>query len=193
MITNELLKIERIKPTDVVGIMLSGGMDSALLLYMLANKLNNIITPFTVAKSDGAKYYVNNIVNWVNRKLNKSINEPIILENPSVHHSQIINFSLNIIENKYDVLYFAGNSYPVNVLPNGPNRTRRTNPKHIQPFFDLYKTDIVQAYVNYDIMDLILLTHTCTEMEFGRCNLCWQCRERKWAFEQLNLNDEGKL
>lgn len=193
MINTQLLKLECIKSTDLIGIMLSGGMDSALLLYILANNLNNEIIPFTVAKTDGAKHYVGSIVEWVNNKLNKKIKEPTIIENPLAHHSQIINSAINSIENKYDVLYFAGNSYPIDILPNGPNRTRRTNPRHIQPFFDLYKTDIIQAYVDYNIMDLVLLTHTCTELEFGRCNLCWQCKERQWAFMQLNLNDNGKL
>jgi hypothetical protein len=191
MITNELLKIERIKPTDMVGIMLSGGMDSALLLYLLAKNLTNQIIPFTVPKTDGAKHYVVPIVTWVNNKLNKNIPEPQLIGNPSVYHSQIINHSLKEIEEMYDVLYFAGNSYPENILPGGPNRTKRTNSKHLQPFFELYKTDILRGYITYDIMDLILLTHTCTELEYGRCNVCWQCKEREWAFKELDILDRG--
>lgn len=193
MITDELLKLESIKPDHTVGIMLSGGMDSALLLYLLASKLDNYIIPFTVAKTDGAKHYVNSIAEWVSTRLNKNIKEPTIIDNPATHHSQIINYALNLIENRYDILYFAGNSYPVDILPNGPARTRRTNKKHIQPFFDLYKTDILQAYIDYDIMELLLLTHTCTELEFGRCNLCWQCKERQWAFNKLDIVDIGVL
>lgn len=193
MISTELLQLKRITPTDTVGIMLSGGMDSALLLYLLAKYIDNTIIPFTVPKTDGAKYYVTPIVDWINNTLDKRIQQPILIGDPLIHHSQIINFALKMIEGQYDVLYFAGNTYPEDVLPNGPKRTRRKQINHIQPFFDCYKTDIVQAYVDYGILDLITLTHTCTEKEFGRCNICWQCRERQWAFNELQLTDIGTL
>lgn len=190
MISDELLQLHSIKSTDRIGIMLSGGMDSALLLYLLAKNVDNIV-PFTVPKTDGAKHYVGPIVDWVNQRLSKQIIQPKFIGNPSAYHENIINLALKLIENEYDILYFAGNSYPKDILPNGPNRFRRNNPKHCQPFFDLYKTDILQAYVEHDIMDLLELTHTCTELEFGRCNICWQCRERIWTFEQLNIIDTG--
>lgn len=192
MITDDVLLLNKIKPTDRLGIMLSGGMDSALLLYLLARNID-IIKTFTVPKTDGAKHYVEPIVDWINQKLNKQIEKPKFIGNPLVYHANIINVALKSIENEYDVLYFAGNLYPEHILPNGPNRVRRNHPKHRQPFFDYYKTDIVQAYVDYDIMDLLKLTHTCTECEFGRCNSCWQCRERIWAFDKLNIIDVGVL
>jgi hypothetical protein len=192
MISDDLLRLHSIKSTDRIGIMLSGGMDSALLLYLLAKNVDNIL-PFTVPKTDGAKHYVGPIIDWVNQRLNKQITQTKFIGNQSVYHEHIINLALKSIENEYDILYFAGNSYPKDILPNGPNRIRRNNPKHHQPFFDLYKTDVVQAYVEYDIMDLLKLTHTCTELEFGRCSNCWQCNERSWAFKKLNLTDIGTL
>jgi hypothetical protein len=190
MISEELLGLSKINSTDRVGIMLSGGMDSTLLLYLLAKNIDNIIT-FTIPKTDGAKHYVQPIIDWVNQKLDKQVKKPKFIGNPLIYHANIINVALKSIETDYDILYFAGNVYPDDILPGGPTRVRRNHPKHRQPFFDCYKTDIVQAYVRYDIMDLVELTHTCTEREFGRCNTCWQCRERIWAFSELQIEDKS--
>jgi len=188
-ITDDIIKNNKIVPEHVIGVMLSGGMDSALLLFLLAKNYTNPITAYTVPKNDGAADYVDGIIEWVNNKLNKSINPSILIGNPNLYHANIINMAIREIEGKYDYLYFAGNSYPKNTLPNGPSRVYRKDIRHIQPFFHNYKTDILQAYIDYDIMDLLWLTHTCTEKSVGRCNECWQCKERSWAFNLLNIND----
>lgn len=186
-ITRDLLGFH--SPDARIGIMLSGGMDSALLLYLIASTFQNKIVTFTVPKTDGAALYVNSIISWINNKTDKDIPYSKLIGDPLLQHDAIINNALDEIKNDYDVLYFAGNSYPVDILPNGPNRTRRYNPKHIQPFFNCYKTDIVKAYDEYNLMELLPLTHTCTEQLVGRCNRCWQCKERMWAFNEVGLID----
>lgn len=186
-ITKEMLGF--INPKSRIGIMLSGGMDSALLLYLLADTFSNEITPFTVPKTDGAALYVNGIIEWVNNKTNREIPNSKFIGDPNLYHGAIINNAIKEINKEYDFLYFAGNSYPEDVLPNGPKRVRRKDPRHFQPFFDCYKNEIVKAYVDFDIMDLIPLTHTCTEQAEGRCNVCWQCKERIWAFNEINIED----
>lgn len=191
MITEELLQLNTIQPTDRVGIMLSGGMDSALLLYMLATKLSNVIIPFTVPKTDGAEHYVIPIVEWVREKTYAHVDSPIIFGNPNLYHAQILGNALHRLlgHNLADWFYMAGNTYDRKELPGGPERIGYPNYKVISPFLDCYKTHILQAYLDYDLMELLPLTHTCTEQSVGRCNMCWQCRERQWAFKQLNLVD----
>jgi 7-cyano-7-deazaguanine synthase in queuosine biosynthesis len=171
-----------------IGMFLSGGMDSALLLYLLAQQSNKIKI-FTIPKYDGAEHYVGPIVTWINNKLGCNLPEPILIGNPKVNHKMQVNTGLIKVYNSCDVFYFAGNSYPEDILPNGPSRTERKNPKEQQPFFHLYKTDIVKMYVQYDLMELLSLTHTCTEQSIGRCNECWQCKERAWAFKECGLQD----
>lgn len=189
-ITEELLDLPTIHPNNTIGVLLSGGMDSALLLYLLAKYTPNSISCFTVKKHDGADMYVDGIVNWINQKLNKTIPFSLRVGNPNLHHEQIIVNALYLIKNECDIFYLAGNSYPEDILPGGPRRTRVVGNTIKQPFFDCYKTDIVRAYIDYDIMDLLPYTHTCTEQSIGRCHMCWQCRERNWAFEELNIIDK---
>ena len=61
-----------------IGVLLSGGMDSALLLYLLAKHFPNEIQPITVPKHDGAANYVKDIIDWVKKKTNRDINDVII-------------------------------------------------------------------------------------------------------------------
>lgn len=171
-----------------IGVFLSGGMDSALLLYLLAQRSDKIKI-FTIPKYDGAELYVGPIVFWINKRLGCNLPDPIIIGDPNANHELQVNTGLYKVYHTCDIFYFAGNSYPEDILPNGPNRTRRKNPKEKQPFFDLYKTDIVKMYVEHDLMDLLTLTHTCTEQSLGRCNNCWQCRERQWAFKECGIED----
>lgn len=190
-ITKSLLEIDTIKSTDKIGILLSGGMDSALLLYLLALYTSNELCCFTVKKHDGADLYVNGIVDWINRKLGKSVSYSFRVGNPNLYHEKIIVNALYLIRNECDVFYLAGNAYPPSILPSGPNRIRVNDVRVKQPLFDCYKTDILSSYVEHDIMDLLDYTHTCTEQSIGRCNICWQCRERQWAFNELQIEDKS--
>ena len=59
------------KPDNTYGILLSGGIDSAILLYLLIKENPNIqIQPFTIAKADGAYLYADPIIDHFNKKSN---------------------------------------------------------------------------------------------------------------------------
>jgi asparagine synthetase B (glutamine-hydrolysing) len=66
-------------PVDsTVALTLSGGMDTALLTYLVAlelletnrNPSDHIKWIFTIPKKDGAELYPDNIIRWINQKLN---------------------------------------------------------------------------------------------------------------------------
>jgi hypothetical protein len=184
------------------GILLSGGIDSAILLYLLVKinpKIN--IQPFTIPKKDGAAIYSLPIIKHFNKKFNLNIPHPILVGDISVHHRQMSRtavediFSKNII----DLLYNAVNKTPYGDLnedndPRAPKRDKTSpSPKIILPFVDMYKTEILQIMYDNNQEDLIDITHTCTDMSIGRCNICWQCQERIWAFKELGKIDTGVM
>jgi hypothetical protein len=174
-----------------IGVLLSGGMDSALMLYLVTKEAASCIQPFTVAKHDGASLYVQPIVNWISNRLHISINDPIIIGNPNLYHDRIIGDALTrvIRHNLADVFYVGDNIYPENELPGGPIRVKHPHHMVKYPLFHLTKIDIVQLYLKHNLLDLLSLTHTCTEQAIGRCTVCWQCRERAWAFKQCEMED----
>jgi tRNA(Ile)-lysidine synthase TilS/MesJ len=180
------------------GIMLSGGLDSAILLGLLILENKNInIQPFTIPKIDGAILYADPVVEFINCKFQTDIPETIKVGDPNVHHRAQSKTAVKEIFEKHqiDFLFIAINRNPeeLSSLPGAPLRdTRSDNPKIIFPFVDLLKTDIIKIAVENNLNDLFDITHSCTEQQIGRCNICWQCTERAWAFSNLLLTDSGK-
>lgn len=181
------------------GILLSGGIDSAILLYLLIKVNPNIqIQPFTIAKTDGAYLYADPIIAHFNKKFNLMIPQTIVVGDPTVYHRLQSTTAVREIFEKYpvDYLYIGLNQNPPELanLPGAPVRdTKSTNPQIILPFVDLYKHNILEFMYADNQEDLIDITHSCTEQSVGRCNQCWQCTERAWAFEKLNKIDTGTL
>jgi hypothetical protein len=181
------------------GILLSGGLDSSILLYLLI-KNNPIIKiqPFTIDKSDDAYLYADPIIEHFNNKFNLSIPKTIVVGDPTVHHREQNRTAVKEIFEKYpvDTLYIGINQNPpeLNLLPGAPKRAIRSpHPKIVFPFVDLYKHDILKFMYDDNQEDLINITHSCAGQKYGRCNICWQCTERDWAFKQLNKKDTGLL
>ena len=180
------------------GLMLSGGLDSAVLLYLIINQSPKIkIQPFTIPKSDGAMLYVNDIIDHFNKKFNLSIPYTIEVGDPTVHHTEQSKTAvIDIFKNhQIDTIFIAINQNPpeLNLLPGAPKRRRYSdNPKIVFPFVDLLKHHILDFVYEYNQEDLIDITHSCTEQTVGRCGLCWQCTERQWAFSKLGKTDTGQ-
>ena len=191
-----------IPPIDLdkkYGIMLSGGLDSAVLLYLLIQQEPKIqIQPFTIDKTDGAAKYANPIVKHFNKKFNLSIPETHYVGDPRAHHRVQSTTAVVDIFNNYpvDYLFIGINQNPpeLDYLPGAPQRDKKSNDlKIIFPFVNLYKTNIIDMMFKYNQQDLIYITHSCTEQSIGRCNRCWQCTERSWSFSKLGQEDNGLL
>lgn len=193
--------VVEIQQNKKYGIMLSGGLDSAMLLYLilLENKFCNI-QPFSIPKHDGSHRYVQGILEYFNTEFDIKLPDPIIVGNPDVHHSQQSRVAITELFLKYpvDYLFIGLNQNPPQPWgdPNWerPNRpTKSDDSRIILPFIELYKTHIVDLIFQYDQQYILNLTHTCTEQKVGRCGQCFQCNERSWAFEQLQQTDTGIL
>lgn len=179
------------------GILLSGGLDSAILLYLIIKhepKIN--IQPFTIPKKDGAILYANPLIEHFNKKFNLKIPFTITVGNPLIYHRlQSTSAVKDMFDNyKIDRLFIGINQNPPELehIKGAPLRDKKSNNFRILfPFIDSYKDNILQIMYDEGQEDLIDITHTCTEKDIGRCNVCWQCQERAWAFSKLNRLDTG--
>lgn len=187
---------------DQYGIMLSGGLDSAILLHLLLKENKNIkIQPYTIPKHDGSHLYVSNIIQYFNNLFDIKIPDTILVGDPDVYHAKQSQVAVQEILEKYkiDFLYFATNQNPTHSFDYSkypadgfPNRVKgSTHPKVLMPFINLYKDDILRILFENKQNQLIDLTHSCTEQKLGRCGNCFQCNERSWAFTQLQQIDTG--
>lgn len=181
------------------GILLSGGIDSAILMYLLIKSNPKIkLQSFTIPKTDGAANYADPVIDHFNKKFDLELPKTILVGNPRVNHRVQSTTAVRTIFFKYPVdhLFIGINRNPdeLNDLPGAPRRdTKSMHPKISFPFVDMTKDQILTIMVNEGQADLINITHSCTEQPVGRCGRCWQCGERVWAFNQINLVDSGVL
>ena len=179
----------------------SGGADSAILLYILAKmnrdqNTNHNIIPFTVPRPDGGANYSPAIIEWINNKLGTNIPAPFIYGDGEVHHSKVVKVAIAALmkTGKYDKLYISENKIPDEYIGDNmtPVRAPANNyPDIIMPFWHLTKAYTIDLYFIEGIPELLELSHSCTEKTVGRCGVCFQCIERKWAFTKLNKTDPG--
>jgi len=202
-----------------LGIMLSSGADSAILLYLMCLELiqtgrstEEIKYIFTVPKTDGAELHSANIVNWINEKLQINLPQPTIIGADNLtelHHSIQIRDSIKTIFNKYDpsgkdLFVYLADQRPVPrpwVYPfpsdtsnlEQPHRaTENEYPEFIGlPFNHLDKSHTIDLHFIFDTQGLLELSHSCTQNLIGRCNECYHCFERMWAFDKLGKLDPG--
>lgn len=185
-------------PEGHIGVFVSGGLDSAFLLYLMLreNKVESPreLTVFCVPKHDGAAHYSQLVVDQVSKMLNIDPPPIRLIGNPDLNHDRIVLEAWQtILANKLaDHLFFADNVVPRVVLPGmAPNRAKSPNRKIIQPFLPYTKDYLIESIFEHGAEDLISVTHSCTEQARGRCNSCWQCGERAWAFAKVMRIDPG--
>tara|TARA_Y100001970_G_C14176119_1_gene827071 strand:+ start:481 stop:1086 length:606 start_codon:yes stop_codon:yes gene_type:complete len=181
-------------------IFVSGGADSALLLYNLLNEQPDTET-YVLTWANREKHYRNcktsvNVVNWC---INKTGNNNVV---------HIIKYADTQWEGSLDELAKFRDNYkicfgitsfpkePIDFgLPNLSNNDPRTdnsinksvwlrNNEVYAPYINLDKKDIAALYRSNNLMDLFRLTSSCEAKEDldHHCGECWWCKERYWAF-----------
>lgn len=186
-------------PDKTYAILLSGGLDSALLLYLVVSNNPTVdIQPYTIPKADGAILYANGVIDHLNNKFGWNIPQTISVGDPTAHHriqSVIAADEIRDVHLKY--FLFAGvtqNPEELNSLLGAPERTTEPqDPRVLLPFVNMTKDQALQLMFDLDQGDLADVTHTCTEQAEGRCNSCWQCTERAWSFNKIDKPDTGTL
>lgn len=190
-----------IQPNAVYGILLSGGLDSAVLLYLFLKtcqdeKISPVIRPFTIPKTDGSYLYVASVISWMIEHFDLEIPHYTLVGDPTLHHRAQSTSAIQDIFNKFPktdyIIVGINQNPPEDIGAEGPVRdTKSDNARILVPFVDLYKTHIVDLIYEHNLQGLLDITHSCTEQRIGRCMQCFQCLERAWAFEQLNQTDIG--
>jgi hypothetical protein len=188
-------------PDSPVALNVSGGADSALLLYILMKHSNYHVTALTSGINDlgmsntvAASHVVNKVIE--------------LTDNYNIDH--IIRYKRDFVGDdlaNYDLVdntlyYYGQTSNPPHddmLLFNDiecsmSDRTSdvirdtwfRDNKIHV-PFNNVDKKKVAEIYDHLGITESVFpLTVSCTKNDDGtHCDDCWWCSERKWAFGKL--------
>lgn len=184
-----------------IGVMSSGGLDSSVLIFLLlklSRELNtgNKIKIFTIPKVDGAKDHSLSIISYLNDTFDTELKQTTVgdltLKHPALQTISGICSALNDLS--LNILLTADTKVPdFEIIPGkrNPERTRGSFNRYDQPFFDYTKDYIVQLGIENGSDEIFRRSHSCIMLSQGRCNECWWCKEREWAFKQNNYTDPG--
>ena len=191
---------------STIGIMVSGGLDSAVLLYLLAKEIHDTdsfvkLHVFCVPRpTDGSDCHTLAIIEYINVHIGNVISSYTVRGEVDMHHSSIVHLAyMDILDSGIvDCIFLGDTDNPDSDLPgvcptSWPNRLEDRRPMIHQPFLTYSKKYIVALCVLYDLQELAKLTHSCTVHKHKRCNECFQCQERIWAFNCNNLKDTGTI
>ena len=172
-------RLVTISPAGKIALMMSGGIDS-LVLYNLIKSYNPDV--YTIDRKDGFDN-PSRVESLTNQKVHRFKETTL---NPDLR----IREAIASIQSKYDQLYIGINHTPPShyfpdLKDGAPYRPWRiqNNDKLIAPFLHLYKYHIIDLAnkLNIDLSN----TMSCLTNTINECKECWQCREKIWAYKQL--------
>jgi len=180
----------------VTNILFSGGMDSTILLYLLAKEIHqNNYDIKIICHTFGTSAYKKNlksIINYVQDKFNIKITLFIYRQNYWIRDivKQILDIYGGVVYsgcNKVVIGEFIPTKYIQYDTP--PVRGDAYNDFHKRPFIDMDKVQLMNIYLEEKLLDLLNLTHSCGTPSETHCGECYFCMERIWAANSLNIKD----
>jgi len=179
-----------------VGLMFSGGVDSTLVLSVLAQIQREAefdLTAFTVENKNDSESYARSILQLPEFKNVRHVaNVPNDADFTGVIDRGIYNV---LIRDDVDVLFTGVTSNPPHLMEQGPfRRGQEILDKYSKlrcPFMFLTKDIVLRMYMQHchiDWRELYKKTHSCTQLPVGECGACFQCVEKKWAEAESGFN-----
>jgi 7-cyano-7-deazaguanine synthase in queuosine biosynthesis len=192
-----------------IGLSMSGGADSSLLLYILLSNKKETIEVFTLASDlkgrSSAKVATSVIDKCIQLTRNNNINHHIIYTDVQTDE-KLFKLQWEMMnENKINMIYTAITANPpkevadnfLTAIDNSEQDKR--DPLIIKsiigggwccPFINIDKIKIAEMYKSLGLIDTLFpLTRSC-ELEnppnnyMEHCSKCWWCKERFWGFKR---------
>ena len=128
---------------DSIGIMLSGGIDSATLLWCTLNvikdnNLSNTVTVYTSPRSDNSLAFAQKIREHIEQQLDIKLKHKM-RGSGAVHHSEQVWSAMTAAMNDCDIVMTAETAQPEHMFSDHFERKLVEHDKSYQPFFNLTK------------------------------------------------------
>jgi len=178
-----------------LGVLVSGGIDSAILYYLilLENRFSNnmhTVVPLSVMRKEGSRYFAQKVVDKIHELHNLPQVETTLVGDNSLPEEEQVRSAVRQSHNMgFDIVYCGViEQLPQHMVNWQPISSRETY-RFKTPLQVLNKSHIIDLCVKLRRQDLFDVTHSCSRTELGRCNVCNGCNERRWGFEQNNIQE----
>jgi hypothetical protein len=180
--------------TQRIGVMVSGGIDSTLLYYLLqylkkTEKTDHFIRPFTVPRKEGSIYFAKPMINHVHRLLDLPPSYSTIIGDNRLEESKQIESGVvkAITLAKIEIIYIGA----IYIRPEhliGLERPVTIETDVVKfPMLHLEKSHVIDLYYKLGIENILQYTHSCIKNEQVHCGTCHGCIERIWGFNELDI------
>ena len=170
----------------------SGGVESTLLLYKLSQEID--IHLYLVNRFNNPINKALHLFNIIKQDVNVNPQLTILDMSHLEGHMQLREARKQILQEN-DILYIGACQYPNddNVISLLMPEYRfdfdkiRNDKELSAPFIDMNKAETIKEYYNFGIEKYLPLTHSCGSDTSMPCKECFNCTERKWAYDLLGL------
>lgn len=188
-----------------IGVSISGGADSAILLYILMKNHDGPIYAYTCSNS--LKHHKNSlhalqvITKCIELTGSMNITHRTFFVPQQSFSSLFDNLGNLYRRDGVEVIYTSVTALPPRTVTDSfysetPLRDKRDpgvirplyNGPYYSPFFNVDKAVIKSLYEECDVLEqLFPVTRSCETIEniSGHCGKCWWCEERYWGFGRL--------
>lgn len=186
----------KLTPDQTVGVFLSGGADSALLLYLLTHLYpDQKIVLLTIASED-KQYNVRHALDVI--EFIKKHNEPtnildhvVVIAPDQSQRKDMRNRQVALLTEKYGIdFWYSGKTKNPGVELECHEERKLERDADLQewsdcgtvtnPFYGVDKSHLLEIYRERNLMRLFSLTISCEKSAIP-CGDCWWCHERNWA------------
>lgn len=181
-----------------LGVFVSGGIDSAILYYMMLKinqEVGNIhtIIPYTILRKEGSRLFAEPVIKYVSGLFDTTAHLSIVGDNTLSEEDQVRSGVNQVLQTtKTDIVYVGVIEQLSQHMTGWSPIPSKQGIKFRTPLSYLNKSHIIDLVYKLRQEHLLEITHSCIH-EVGRCNICNGCNERSWAFAQLGIEDIGKV
>jgi len=187
-------KSQKLKRNYRIGVLVSGGLDSALLYYLIllenqrtGNKF--IITPYTILRKEGSKHYAIKVINYIHSLFCLDHIDLNIVGNNQLEEIRQVESGTKDVLITNDFVYIgiieSRPEHSINWIRGQFRETMRRR----YPLLNLQKSHIIDLFYKLDLVSLIPITHSCAVYEVVPCLNCNGCNERSWGFKEMQIID----
>ena len=181
-----------------IGILVSGGIDSALLYFLLLKEnhlLGNpyTITPYTILRKEGSRNYALKVINHINTIVGLPQQELSIVGNNTLPEIQQVDSGVMEIQLSNDFVYVgvieSREEHSIGWYRHNFQESERIK----YPLRNLQKSHVIDLIYQFNIESVLPLTHSCAIDEINLCGYCNGCHERVWGFTEIGKIDPRSI
>ena len=187
--------IEVNRYSDNICLLFSGGVDSALIFYLVAKEIqekysNKTLTLYVIDRYNRPLDHAYRVYDLLCKKLDTDRFRLNTVEIPPSENFEEIKILSKIIksQNIHDMLLCGINKYPDDITIRPKFIADFTETDFVKyPLKNYTKDAIINQFYKLGIEDILPYTHSCGLNNDTPCEQCFNCRERIWAYDRLNL------